>query len=487
MYDNKLIQKGPSVDDVRLRKADGKVKATDVLAFQPGGLTVEEAREAMLAAGEAPRGSKLEAKPAAPRTDPELKNRWDRAIDKKNGVKEFSSASEKWNRRSDPGQGQKPSTTVKVDLPAREEAPVTSPTSFDGGYLIRFTYPNGEQETIEAANRVQMIREVKRRQAWLMSKGVSAEVEIAEIGTDGETVESVKTDIGAGAPEPKISADGSKIEAEPAQRGTGGPSSPERLETSKFVLDVAQEDGQWVAKVSYKNGSGTEAFYADSRKALLMKVLEGKAHATLKVREVLRRDQYHDDLDKVYDIPGYSQESFEALTPESQALVIDSIAAKAAIEFIHTTPEFFGNATNKDMLLTFLHKRNLPITVTNLKYAFAELADDLEQRPQTKVSVPETPAPAVATVAADSAPTTAAAPTAASAAPTPAAAPTTEVRKRGSFGFKPGFTSLAPSEFEESTASGKKTNELSEKEARSIPLEELAKQVRSKYNRNRQF
>ena len=55
MYDNKLIQKGPSVDEVRLKREDGKVKVTDVLALRPGGPSVEEARAAMEAAGESPR------------------------------------------------------------------------------------------------------------------------------------------------------------------------------------------------------------------------------------------------------------------------------------------------------------------------------------------------------------------------------------------------------------------------------------------------
>lgn len=473
-FNANMIKKGPSVDEARLKSQDGKVKVENVLSFgeNKNQLSVEEARAAMQAAGEAPAGNAREARPGrTANTSDDTKTRWQKA--EKTAT---------------------PSTVVRVETPATRPAQPTQPQAGEPQYLIRFTYPDGKEEIIEAANRVHMIREVKRRQAWLMAKGLKATVEVAEIGADGEAAEAVSTEVGAGVSGGKVSADGSKVESEPAQRGQGG-SSPvqqqaqqtERVENSKFVLDIFQEDGEWVGQITYKNGSGTERFSADSRKALLMKVLEGKAHATLKVREVLRRDQYHDDLDKVYDIPGYSQDAFEALTSEAQALVIDSIAAKSAIEFIQGTPEFFGNKNNKDMLLTFLHKRNLPITVKNLKYAFGELFDDLDARPTQKVSVPETPAPAVATVAADSAPTTAAAPVVASAAPTPAAAPTTEVRKRGSFGFKPGFTSLAPSEFEESTEGGKKTTEPSEKEARSIPLEELAKQVRSKYNRNRQF
>lgn len=481
MYDNKLIQKGPSVDEVRLKREDGKVKVTDVLAFRPGGPSVEEARAAMEAAGETPSGHKSEAKPSSRPSSPDLKTRWDRALDKRAGLKEFSSASEKWNHYTETQGQSTPSDSSKEEN--IEEA--------ESGFDLRFTLSSGEVNELHVPDRPTLIRTVKKFQAQLQGANNRRPA------TDKLTakIEWVPTNPAANEnPNPTVLQveASTAVAVQESARGEGG-STPaketpvERLENSKFVLEICQEDGEWVGRITYKNGAGTEEFRADTRKALDMKLLEGKAHATLKVREVLRRDQYHDDLDKVYDIPGYTQDAFDALTPEAQSLVIDSIASKAAIEFIQTTPEFFGCKENETRLMSFLHKRNLPVSAKNLKYAFEELVDDLEQRPQAKVSVPETPAPVVATVAADSAPTTPAASISVSTPPTPAAAPTTDVRKRGSFGFKPGFTSLAPSEFVESTESGKKNNEPSEKEARSMTTEELAKLVRSKYNRNRQF
>jgi hypothetical protein len=453
---NNRIKKGPSVDEVRLKSGDGKVKTEQVLVFgaNKNQMSVEDARAAMISAGEAPRGDSKEARGG------------------------YSSDSQtRWQKSA------RPSSIPIAQSVSQTPAEVPAP---DGGYLIRFTYSDGNQETFEVANRVQMIREVKRRQAVLMAKGLKAEVEIAEIGSDEAPV---TTEIGAGVEnKEKISADGSQIPAEPAQRGQGGSTTTkepavEKMENSKFVLEICQEDGEWVGRITYKNGAGTEEFRADTRKALDMKLLEGKAHATLKVREVLRRDTYYDDLDKVYDIPDYTQEEFEELKPETQGRIVDSIAGAAALQFRNDTPEFYGTKFNIDKIMSFLHKRNLPVTVKNLKYAFEELVDDLEQRPMPKVSVPETPAPVVATVAADSAPTPAPIPTIVSTVPAQAAAPTTEVRKRGSFGFKPGFVSS----FDETVESGKKTNEPSEKDVRNMPLEELAKQVRKNYNRNRQF
>jgi len=446
------IKKGPSVAEARSQSKTGKVKASDLLLSRPTGLddAVESARAAMVAAGEAPAGNPNEARAGA-------------------SANASSDSQTRWRHAS------RPSTVVKVD---KTEVPQFVPSDPENGFLVRFSYENGEQEVFECKTRVQMIREVKRRQAILFSKKQKATVEIAEIGADEAPV---STEVGATETTPATTPENT------SQRGTGGSTRPdtvEKLENSKFILEIFQEDGEWVGRIKYKNGAGTEEFRADTRRALDMKLLEGKAHATLKVREVLRRDQYHDDLDKVYDIPGYTQESFDSLSPESQQLVIDSIAGKAAILFKEEVPEFYGSQANTTQLLTFLHKRDLPVTLKNLKYAFEELADDLEQRPQAKISVTETPAPAVATVAADSAPTPVV-PAVVSTTPAPTAT-TTEVRKRGSFGFKPGFTSLGSNGLEE-TEGGKKSTEPSEKDARSMPLEELAKQVRSKYNRNRQF
>ena len=61
---NILDGKGPSVDSVRKLKSTatevGRVRVEDTLRFKDSGPSVEEARAAMLAAGETPQGLVLE-------------------------------------------------------------------------------------------------------------------------------------------------------------------------------------------------------------------------------------------------------------------------------------------------------------------------------------------------------------------------------------------------------------------------------------------
>ena len=428
--------KGPSVDAVRKQKeAAGeapRVKVQDILLNRgkTSGPSVEEARAAMIAAGEAPRGNPNEARPAnAPRRAPAAQT-----------------------------------------LQPYADAPL--------GYAIRFTEmeavrengkvvhkPTGVVDVIQVPDKVTATREIKKRQNIAVAAKLAVQVEVAEI-TEDEPAPAVQQVI---PPQSTV-----VVQPQPAERGDGGSTRSEgnkveRIENRRFILEIAQEDGEWVGRITYKNGAGTEEFSAPTRRELDMKLLEGKANATLKVREVLHEQKYGVDLDKTYEIPGYSQTAFDALTPEAQTLVIDGIAMRQAIIFKETTPEFYPTKENSDKIQAYLHKRELPITLKNLKYAFERIADDLDQR----VSVAE-PAPAVAPVAADSAPSVApAAPVSTVAAPAPAPV----VRKRGSFDFKPGYTSI-PTDIPEE---GVKSTEPSERDLRIMPLADLAKLTRKGY------
>lgn len=448
--------KGAAVQDVINSK--GKARVQDILAVKSAGLSVEEARQAMIAAGEAPVGNPNEAKPAEQKTS-DLQTRWDKGMAKRN-----------------------PSTTVRADYTPRPKTDqAVTVTAQDVALTVKISVSDGQKFEFTVPNQIALIREVKKFQAKLQAVNsklsiadrLSAEVTYSPVGSSSVETISVET-------EPQ-----KKEEVQPRGEGGSVANEPEteRTENSKFILEIFRDSGEWVGRITYKNGAGTEEFRADTRRSLDMKLLEGKAHATLKVREVLRRDTFHDDLDKVYDIPGYSQEAFDALTPEAQGLVIDSLSAKAALEFLNDTPQFYGTDTNRGMILSFLHKRNLPVTVKNLSYAFEELADDLEQRPQPKVSVEvkKSAEPSASAVVADSTPIPVVTAPASAAVPTPA--PTPVVRTRGSFGLKPGYTSSAP-ELEE-PEEGNKPTEPSEIELRNMPLEQLQKLARKGYKQPR--
>jgi hypothetical protein len=432
------LSTGPSTDLVRKQKeATGQVgkygrvqvKVGEVLPFgenkhQP---SVEEARAAMIAAGEAPKGSPNEAKKAG----------------------------------------------TRVAAPVATEIPVT-------GFQVKIKYSNGQTEEFAVADKITMERELRRRQTQIAARGLTAEVEYKPLGEETEEEQEV-------GPEPVAAVEPAPVPVVENTRGEGGSTrteaQSERVENNKFILEIKQEDGQWVGEITFKNGAGTERFEAPTRKALDMKLLEGKANATLRVREVVRREKLGVDLDQNYEIPGYTQETYDALSEAARQLVIDAIAAKAALTFRETQAAFYGTADNSAKLQKFLFKKNLPITVRNLQYAFEELteSEELELRPEPKVSV-SVSAPTVQPSTGDS--VAAAVPAAVPApAATPAPAPAPAVRKRGSMGLKPGLSSVSTDiEAEESN----KPKEPSEQELRTMPLDQLRTLARKGYS-HRQF
>jgi hypothetical protein len=263
-----------------------------------------------------------------------------------------------------------------------------------------------------------------------------------------------------------------EVPEEPVQTTVDDEATVEVVENAKFRGEIRQEDGEWIAEIVYKTGGGVERFTAPNRKALMLKVLEGKAHGTLRVREAIRREKYGVELDQAYTLPDYmTQEAFDALPEAAKQGIVDSVAMGEAMLLHKLHPEFYITEANSEKMQKFLNHKKLPYTVTNLTYAYEELAeaDELETRPTPKItpSVFQTQTHAVDSAAA--APVVQVAP-----APSAAPAPVPVVRKRGTTGLQPAqssaaSTELAPTAKEESA----QPSELSEAELRKLPLDQL--------------
>jgi hypothetical protein len=252
----------------------------------------------------------------------------------------------------------------------------------------------------------------------------------------------------------------------------------ERIETEQFVGEIRQEKGRWIAELQYKSGSGTERFVAGSKNELLLELLKGKGHATLRVKEAVRREKLGGPkLDKAYSLPeGVTSEEFSRMSPAAQTAMIDSIASSNAIAWRDARPEYYKTPANGAALNEFMREHNLPFTVANLDYAFEDMTDN-DLFPDKR---PEAPAPAAAPSltrettapkAEDSAPVTQ---PAAPASPTPASAapPAVTTRKRGSTGL-PGGHSSVPSDGTARAEDAGEPKEPSEAELRKLPMDEL--------------
>lgn len=263
------------------------------------------------------------------------------------------------------------------------------------------------------------------------------------------------------------------------------PAPSEKFENAKFSLEIKQEDGEWVGEITYKNGAGVERFTAPSRNALNLKLLEGKANATLRVREAIRREKYGTELDKVYELPeGVTQEAFDAMPEVGQQLLLDTIAKDHGEAFKEAHPEYYPTSENSAKIQKFLNKRELPFTLRNFEFAFAELtdSDELEVRPTAKQAVPSVSAPAPLAEDSAAAPASAAAIVSTVVAP---AAPAPAIRKRGTTGLRPGDSSAGNTELEQ-TEEGQKPSEPSVAELRKLPLAELQARARKTF-KPRQF
>lgn len=258
---------------------------------------------------------------------------------------------------------------------------------------------------------------------------------------------------------------------------------PQRIETDKFVGEIRQEGGKWVAELTYKNGGGTERWVANKKNELLLELLKGKGHATLRVKEAVRREKLNTgaELDKYYLLPeGVTAAEFEKLPESSQHAMLLQVAENQVMQFREAHPEFYKSPKNAEKINSYLSNRNLPITVKNLEFAYQDLleSEELETRPEARVAATPTPTPVptpVATVTLEpstppaqpvpSAPTPAATITAS--AGTDGLPPGAVVRKRGSTGLQPGHSST-PSELAARPEDGGEQREPSEAELRKM-------------------
>lgn len=282
-------------------------------------------------------------------------------------------------------------------------------------------------------------------------------------GLSGETKKNIA--VKPNVPEPKVEA-----KPEPVQKieevrqpevvvAKPEPKQPqiERVETKEFVGELKQENGQWVGEIRYKNGAGTEKFTAPTQRALTLKILEGKGHASLKVRKVIREQKYGIETDKSYVFEGLTQEEYDSLPDRARQELLDKKAMEAAIAWKRDHPEYINTDENWRTIKKFLDVKELPYTYKNFDYAYSILTEDEQlelkepvvvETPKSEDSAPvvvkETPAPAVV----------------------PEPAPVLQPRKRGTTGLQPGFSSVSL-ELDE-PGDGNEPRELSEAELKAL-------------------
>lgn len=415
------------------------IKVADTLKFRDQGVSVEEARKRMLEAGETPQGLLTSV------------------------VKEVT-------KTVAPGTA----TPVPQAAPSR----VTKKTPTQARLtLINPDGTDGDTTIITAKSTFELNSLLQRNHALAQKNKRNVRVELIDPNvTEPEVV--VETAV----PEivqPVVTAVEEEEEVTPPV---------EVSENNKFRLEIRQEDGEWTAEITYKTGGGVERFTAPSRKALNMKLLEGKAHATLRVREAIRREKYGVELDQVYTLPEYlTQEAFDALPEPAQRGIIDALAVQETLMLHKMHPEFYITEENSIRMQKFLNNKGLPFTVTNLIYAYEELAEaeELETRPIQKIepTVPKSQPPAGDSAAADK--------NVVVASTTPASpAPVSAVRKRMTTGLVPAQSSAVTTELETVAAEETpKSSEPSEAELRTMPLSELKQRYRAtlKPPSNRRF
>ena len=259
-----------------------------------------------------------------------------------------------------------------------------------------------------------------------------------------------------------------------------------KVETQDFVGSIFRDGKDWVAEIVYKNGAGTERFTANSKDELMTKLLEGKGHGTVKVREVVKErkrqllyGEENDNWDyffgKVKESHGLTIEQYLALPEASRQLIQDNIQAVDIIAFQQNWPEYYYSTKNFQLVGKYLNNKKpepWPLTYRNLEIAYRDLTADeeLEKRPAPAVAKIDV-APQATPVSAQSVAPSAEDSAVAAAAPAVTVAPV--VRKRGTTGLVPGSSS-ASNEAPKQPEDGTQQRELSEKELRTMPIKDLA-------------
>jgi hypothetical protein len=259
---------------------------------------------------------------------------------------------------------------------------------------------------------------------------------------------------------------------QPAQTTPAPAERAERIETKKFVGVIKQEGGLWVAEITYKSGAGTERFTATTKNQLMLKLLEGKANGTLKVRDVTRAAKLGEpEFDHAYSFVGIPQAEYDAMSDAAKSALVDAEAAKATIQFKEDYPEFLPTALNSQKITGFLDARRAVFTYSNLVKAFEALTatEELELRPENELpTVLEDSAPA-----GDSAAVAVTQPAVSTAPAVSASEP--QVRKRGTTGIMPGFSSAGEDTELETSEEGDEQRQPSRAELMTLSLDEHRK------------
>lgn len=403
-------------------------KVGDTLKFRDQGLSVEEARKRMLQAGETPQGLLLSVAKEVAKTVP---------VEQVTSVLQAAPS-----RVAQKTPTQAKLTLINADGTDGESTLITAKSTFELNSLLQRNHSLAQKNK-------------KNIRVELIDPNVVATEEVILPATEEVVIEQT------------VAKNAEEI------------TPVEVIENTKFRGEVRQEDGEWVAEIIYNTGGGIERFTAPSRKALMLKVLEGKAHATLRVREAIRREKYGVELDQVYTLPDYlTQEAFDALPEPAQRGIVDAIAVQEALMLHKLHPEFYITEENSEKMQKFLRNKGLPFTATNLTYAYEELAEseELDTRPVQKTE----PTVSKSQPSAEDSATAGKETKVASATSVPPA-PVSPVRKRGTTGLMPAQSSAVTTELETTVAKeeASKPSEPSEAELRAMPLSELKQRYRS--------
>ena len=419
-----------------------------MIKFKPGGPSVEEARAAMLAAREPATTFK--------------------------GTKVPSFVDAEANR----GMGTGGNTPVNQVKQAYKDLLVSAHNK-----LASFRIPQGTRINLNRMREAGLITQPEVDALMAEANGAPPKEDTEEpAGPSAELIASIVDPIETVSAEP-IRVAATPVVVEPERVPVEEPRKS--VDTKHFTGQIYKDGKEWVAELTYKNGSGAEKFTAPSKDELMLKLVEGKGHATIKVRNTVENMKdiilaEHDTWDfffkQVKEAHGISREQFDALPKESQAAIQDSIQSVQSLAFVEDKPDFYRTDNNFKLIAEYLNNRSWPLTFNNMQIAYKDLMREevLEQRPAPTVvsTIAATPvvaeppvasrvsAPNVAPVAEDSVPVVA--PSAPTVSTAVAAAPTaTVVRKRGATGLVPGSSSAVPSEPIAKTEEGKVAGEPS--------------------------
>lgn len=306
-------------------------------------------------------------------------------------------------------------------------------------------------------------------------RGLSVEEARAAMVAAGEAPQSVrgpvqKVNTPEELPEPMAGPEPEVIAA-PAPVPTVAPvkEETERVENGDFIAEIKRENGQWVAAIQYKNSNkGVEKFIADTKTALMLKLLEGKGNATLRVNKAVReaRVGQKPDLAYTWNPEDLSQADYDAMDAKNKKIFIQNIEIANTIRFRDSHPEYLPTDDNSKRLQNYLLDQGWPCTDHNLDIAYRFLLGedslDVREAPIEQVSVLP-----VAPRTVDSVP--AAPPTPVSTVVPAPAAPAAVTRKRGTTGLRPGFSSAT----EDGLEAPSKPNEPSEAELRKMSIKDL--------------